>query len=80
MDLSCGGVGVVVFWSVEVSSSVDEGMCFCACSEGVEVGDVEDFEFCHEGLGVGSGWQVFNESDDLFLGSDERLDVGFPGV
>ena len=35
---------------------VDEGVCFCCYSKGVEVDDVEDVEFCHEWLCVCSGW------------------------
>ena len=34
---------MVVFWSVELGL-VDEGVCFCANSEDVEVGDGEDSE------------------------------------
>ena len=56
VDMGCGYVVVVVFWSVQASREVDEGVCFCCYSEAVEVGDVEDAEFGHEWSCLCSGW------------------------
>ena len=44
------GVGVIVLWSVQLGVLVDEGVCFCAYSKGVEVVDVEGFKLLHEGV------------------------------
>ena len=41
MDLGHRDVVMVMLWSVELAVLVDEGMHFCAYSEGVEVEDVE---------------------------------------
>ena len=68
---------MVVFWSVGLAIGVDEWVHFCACSKCVEVGDFKDFEFCHEGSGVCSGWFVCDDADDFLLGSDKWLDVRF---
>ena len=57
-----------------------EGVGFCTGSEDIEVSDVEDFEFCHYGFCVCFWACIFDESDDLLLGSDERLNVCFLGV
>lgn len=82
VDLICSEVCVYVFWSfvVDVWFRVDMWVHLGACAEDVEVGDVEDFEVFHEGLGVCSWGDVLDESDDLFLGSDEWLDVCLVGV
>src|SRR6266849_178117 len=50
-------------------------MHFCTGSKDIQVGNVEDVEFCHDWLGVCSWWCVFDESDDFLLGSDEGLQV-----
>ena len=52
-------------------------MCFCCCSESIEIEDVEDFEFCHDGLGMCSWGEVFEESDDFLLDDAEGLYVCF---
>ena len=57
-----------------------EGVYFCACSESEQVGEVQDFEFRHERSGVGSWWEVFDDSNQLFLYPDEGLYVCFLGV
>ena len=80
MDVTDWYVVVVVFWSVGLSCWVYEWVCFCCCSEGVEVEDVEDFEFCHDGSGVCLGREVFEESDDFFVDDVEWLYVCFLGV
>ena len=82
VDLICSEVCVYVFWSfvVDVWFRVDMWVHLGACAEDVEVGDVEDFEVFHEGLGVCSWGDGLDESDDLFLGSDECLDVCLVGV
>jgi hypothetical protein len=41
MDLGHRDVVMVMLWSVELAVLVDEGMHFCAHSEGIEVEDVE---------------------------------------
>ena len=75
MNVCCGYIVVIVFWSVEWSGEVDVGVRFCRNSECVEVSYVEDTELCHEWFCVRSGWYVFDESDDLLLCSDERFYV-----
>ena len=74
VDLICLEV-LYVFWSfgVDVWFRVD------MCAKDVEVGD-ENVEVFHEGLGVCSWGAVLDESNDLFLGSDEWLDVCLVGV
>ena len=71
-----------VFWSfvVDVWFRVDMWVHLGTCTKDIEVGDVEDFEVFHEGLGVCSLGDVLDKSDDLFLGSDEWLDVFLVGV
>ena len=69
------GVVMVVLWSVGFVLRVDMRMHFKADSECVQVAEVEDFEFCHDWLGVRSRWLVFEEPDDFLLCSDEPLDV-----
>lgn len=71
---------MVVFWSVELCWRMYEGVHFCACSVDVEVCYVEYFEFCHDWLGVRSWGEVFYESEDFLLGSDEWLNVCFSVV
>ena len=70
MDIGGLDVAVIVFWSIELLSWVDEGMDFCANSKGVEVVDVEDLELVEERSRVGSRWEVVDESDDFLLGSE----------
>ena len=47
-----GNIVVVMFWSVSDSFDMYEGMGFCAGSEDVKIGDVEDLEFYHDGFCV----------------------------
>ena len=44
-------------------------MLLHTCSVDVEVGDVQDFEFGHEWLCVGTWWEVLDESYYTFVGS-----------
>ena len=55
-------------------------MHLCTYSEGVEVGDVEDVELGHDGLGVGAGGGFADEADDALLCFDQWLEVGFSGI
>ena len=71
---------MVVFWAVELLFGVDEWVHFCAYSEDVEVGDVEDMELGHDGLGVTAGWCIADEADYFLLCFDEWLKVGFAGI
>ena len=64
---------MVMDGSVELFVGVDEGVHFEAYAENVEVGDVEDFELCHDWSGVCSWWGVCDESNNFLLGSDEGL-------
>ena len=65
---------VVVFGSVGgFWGGVDKGMEFGADSEGIEVRDVEDFEFVHQWGGVCSWWEVFENSDYFLLDFDKGL-------
>ena len=77
MDLCNCDIIVVVFWSVELCTRMMKGVSFTADPENVEIGQVEDLELVHEWFAVGSCWYVFDESDDLFLCSNECLHVGF---
>lgn len=45
----------------------------------VEVGEVEYVHFAHEWGGVCSWWYVFDEPNDSFLCSDERLHIDCVG-
>ena len=67
VDCCSWGVVVVVFWAIAGLAGVDIGVHFCAYSKGVEVGDVEDVEFCHDGFGVGVRFGVVDEADDALL-------------
>ena len=69
-----------MFRAVEWLAGVDEGVHFYTHSVDVEVGDVEDLELGHDGLGVGAGADVANESDEALLCFDQWLEVGFAGV
>ncbi len=55
MDVGAGGVVVDVDGAVELGMGVDVWVHLKADSEYVEVSDVEDFQFHHEGLGMCSG-------------------------
>ena len=79
VDFGNPGVGVVVFWSVCLVCVVYVWVNFQARYERVEVEDVEDFEFCHDGL-VCAWWESFYDSDELFLYSDEWVYVLFCSV
>ena len=46
----------------------------------VEVVEVEYVEFGHDGVGMCSWWLIGDESNDLFVGSDQRLYVCFSSV
>ena len=70
---------MIMFWSVELFCWVDERVHFCAGSEDVKVGDVEYLESVHDWFGVGSRGYVRDEAYNLFLCSDQFLQVRFVG-
>ena len=53
VDLSSRSVLVVVIGSVGLCAWVDEWVHFYTHTESVEVDEVEDMKFCHEGGCVG---------------------------
>ena len=59
---------------------VDEWVHFCADAEGVEVGDVEDFQFVHNWFRWAAWWFVSDDSYYFLLCSNEWLEVFFVGV
>ena len=66
-----------VFGAIFLLCWVYEGVHFYAYSQYVEVCEVEDFEFFHDGFGVCVRWLVFDNSQDFFLCSNEWLHVRF---
>lgn len=72
---------VNVLWSVDVVLWwVDEWMHVNGSAEGVQVEDVEDFEFSEEWLGVCLRWFVAKNADDFFVHAVERLEKFFVGL
>ena len=51
------------------------GVHFCTYSEDVEVSEVDNVEFCHDRFRMCARWEVFGDSEDFLLCSDERLHV-----
>ena len=64
-------------WSVELSFGVDKVVQLHAGSVDVQVGDVENFKFRHEWLGVCAWWEIFEEAYNAFVCFDQWLKVGF---
>ena len=52
-----------MLWAVFVFCGVDVRVHLRADSEGVEVVEVGEFEFLHQGFRVCSRWEVFDNSD-----------------
>ena len=63
VDLRCPYVFVVMLWAVFVFCGVDVRVHLRADSEGVEVVEVECFEFFHQRFRVCPRWEVFDNSD-----------------
>ena len=60
---------VVVFWAVDRFGGVHVSVHFRADSERVQVREAEELELVSDGLGRRSRWEVFDESEESFLGS-----------
>ena len=64
---------MIMVGSIFLLFLINEWMHFQAHSQNIQMGEVEDIEFFHDGLSMCVWTNILDNSDDFFLCSDKRL-------